>query len=270
MSALATSPIEVRQLRHPDELSECSALYGRVFAPGAADASINVRLLVAIASNSGIVIGAHADGRLIGFVYSFLALDRRERRLYQYSQTAVVEAGWRGQGVGRALKLAQRDAALEQDITIVRWLFDPLHVANAHFNLDVLGGVGVRLQERAYGDYGTPADAGEPTDRLLIEWRLQGGGVDSRAAGGSRPTAPQPPALRVGETRRDEDGVLLAVPADWPSARAAPGGRSLRTKLIGRMQELLADRLFATSCVRIDRELAVYRFAPAESEVVAR
>ncbi len=269
MSALA-APMEVRQLRDPDELSECTALYGRVFALGARGASINARLLIAIAANSGIVVGARAEDRLIGFVYSFLARESPGGPLYQYSQTAAVDAGWRGRGVGRALKLAQRQAALKQELDTVRWLFDPLHVANAHFNLDVLGGVGVRMFQRAYGDYGTAADGDGPTDRLLIDWRLQSDRARARASGGPRPVPAPLPSIALGELREHRGEVLLGVPSDRADVPNGADGRRLRTEIITQMEQLLAERLVAISCVGVDDGLAVYRFAPEGREERAR
>jgi len=48
-------------------------------------------------------------------------------------------------GIGRMLKLFQRDEALARGIRLVEWTFDPLELKNAHFNLNRLGAICRRL-----------------------------------------------------------------------------------------------------------------------------
>jgi predicted GNAT superfamily acetyltransferase len=89
MTAVAPAPpVEVRALRRPEDCLRCETLYREVFGLTPDDESINARLLISIGRNSGLVIGAYADGALVGFALSFLARREEDGRLYQYSQTA--------------------------------------------------------------------------------------------------------------------------------------------------------------------------------------
>ena len=261
--ALPSERFEVSTLTQPDELAAIELLYREVFTSDPTDSSINHRLLFAIAHHGGIVVGARAGTELIGFAFSFLARDAPGGEPYQYSQTAGVTQAWRGRGVGRALKLAQREAALASGIELMRWRYDPMQAANAHFNLDVLGGLGVRLERDAYGMYGPPADGGEPTDRLLVDWRLSSPRVRARAVGGgARPVLPD--RIEVGQVVEEGGVALLGLPADWRSVRANPECAGVRAMVIGEMDRLLGDGYLATSCTRWSAETAVYRFERAE------
>ena len=47
----------------------------------------------------------------------------------------------RGTGLGRELKLAQRDRVLALGLDLVEWTYNPLQAANAHLNFVTLGAV---------------------------------------------------------------------------------------------------------------------------------
>lgn len=272
-----TGPIEVRELCRPEEFARCEALYREVFALGLGDGSINARLLVGLVRNSGIVVGAYNRGELVGFALSFLAYQSGSGRLYEYSQTAAVLPSWQGLGVGRALKFAQREAALDRQITLMRWTFDPVRSANAHFNLDVLGGVVTGLARDLYGASAAPEDRGQPTDRFIVEWELEGDRVTARlprppagraSALGDGPRmvargpCSQPARVPPGQVQACDGGVLLGIPAEWHRQRRRSPARSavLRGRIADRVDELFAAGLVGVSCTRLDDEAAVYLF----------
>jgi predicted GNAT superfamily acetyltransferase len=280
------SPLTVAVLRSPEDCARCELIYREAFGLAPYDGSLNARLLIGLSRNSGMVIGAHADGELVGFALSFLARKDGDGRLYQYSQTAAVRPGWQGRGVGRAMKFGQRSAALAAGIDLVRWTFDPLLAVNAHFNLDVLGAVAMSLARDLYGPMAAPDDRGEPTDRFVVDWELRDPGVGARAegaaraedpvsvAGGPRPETEREPVsirpgemqageLRPGELRPGADTALLGIPADWRAFRRSspPAAGPLRDRILGHAQQLMSAGLVAVSCARLDRDTAVYRFA---------
>jgi predicted GNAT superfamily acetyltransferase len=83
-----------------------------------------------------------------------------------------VRANYRDRGVGRMLKLFQRDEALSRDIRLIEWTFDPLELRNAHFNLNRLGAICRRYLPNLYGITTSPLHRGLATDRLVAEWYL--------------------------------------------------------------------------------------------------
>ncbi|WP_448322251.1 hypothetical protein [Streptomyces sp. CO7] len=258
-----TGDLTVRDVRGPVEMAECVRLYEHVMGLKEGDGSLNPRLLTALQHNSGLVIGAYAGTELVGFTYSFLACERGTghagARLYQYSQLAVVAREHQGAGIGRRLKAAQRERCLAEGTTLIRWAYDPLQARNAHFNLDVLGGVVDTLLPAMYGPAGFGDGTGEATDRFIVSWHL-----DRDPAPVPRPGPVTVPGPCPGAVHQDGDDVLVVVPDDWSRHRLLLGRERAaadRDRLATTFAHLLAERS-AVSCRRIGDGLAAYRFTP--------
>src|SRR5262249_47814221 len=86
-------------------------------------------------------------------------------------------------GVGRILKLRQREDALERGINLIEWTFDPLEIKNAFFNMERLGAIVCRYVENQYGTTSSPLHGGLPTDRCTAEWWVASERVKSILAG---------------------------------------------------------------------------------------
>ena len=140
----------------------------------------------AVSSRMGaILLGAYKGNRLSGFVYSFPAVFRGN--WCQHSHLLAVLPEFRGSGLGKALKLAQRDEALRRGYDLITWTFDPLQTRNANLNLQALSAVARTYAANFYGL--TPAlclGPGIPTDRLLIEWPIRSPRVRARVGGAGR------------------------------------------------------------------------------------
>jgi predicted GNAT superfamily acetyltransferase len=80
---------------------------------------------------------------------------------------------YRNAGLGRRLKLAQRDDALARGFDLMEWTFDPLEIKNAHLNIARLGAIARRYKADFYGPSSSPLQGGLPTDRLYAEWWLK-------------------------------------------------------------------------------------------------
>jgi len=130
-------------------------------------------LMGVIASGGGILLAAydrdHGD-QPVGFVLGLLA--RRDGRLYHASHMLATDPAYQGRGIGAALKRRQREAALAQGLDLMTWTFDPLIARNAHLNLHKLGAISRTYHEDYYGPMDDRFNGGLPTDRLLVEWRL--------------------------------------------------------------------------------------------------
>ncbi|MFD3326680.1 hypothetical protein [Streptomyces sp. NPDC058701] len=256
---LGSSPpaLTVGPPRGPEDLAAFSTLYQEVFATLPGD-SLTPRLLAALHAHSGLVIGAWEGRRPVGFVYSFLARTRAQEghRLYQYSQVAAVAADRRGAGVGRALKQAQAGAALASGVDLVRWAFDPLRAANAHFNLDVLGATTHRYAPGYYGDAAAGRDQGLATDRLIVDWELPARARDQR----DWPEAPVLPALAGHVVHGAEGRAYVTVPDSWPApALFQPAeARQLQEEVGQGLSELFTAGYTAVSCRRIRPGTAAY------------
>jgi len=119
----------------------------------------------------GQVIGALEGDALVGFAMALPGY--REGSAYLHSHMLAVREEYRNTGIGRRLKLAQRDDALARGIDLIEWTFDPLEIKNAYLNIVRLGAIARRYQPDFYGPSTSPLQGGLPTDRLYAEWWLR-------------------------------------------------------------------------------------------------
>lgn len=176
------SGIELREITSFEEIEACIELQKRTW--GLPDIDVTPSRLFVIARYAGTPpIGAF-DGRgeLVGFVHTLLA--HVDGTPAFYSHMLAVAEDWRDRGVGYALKLAQRDRALRQNVPLVVWTFDPLQSRNAHFNLNKLGVVVRRYIPNFYGErHDSVFDSGIGSDRVFAEWWVRSPRVEAALAG---------------------------------------------------------------------------------------
>jgi predicted GNAT superfamily acetyltransferase len=98
---------------------------------------------------------------------------KADGQVYLHSHMLGVLPEYRNAGVGRQLKLRQRDDALARGIDLIEWTFDPLDLKNAWFNIERLGAVVRRYLRNQYGVSSSALHGGLPTDRLVAEWWIR-------------------------------------------------------------------------------------------------
>lgn len=161
--------VEVRRCAGYAEFAACRDVERAVW--GSADIDIvPLAVFIVAAETGGQVLGAFDGDRVVGFTLAIAGLRGRKPFLHSH-MTAVLNA-YRNQGIGRKLKLLQREDALSQGIDLVEWSFDPLEVKNAYFNFE-LGAIARRYLPNMYGITSSPLHGRLPTDRLIAEWRLR-------------------------------------------------------------------------------------------------
>jgi predicted GNAT superfamily acetyltransferase len=125
----------------------------------------------------GQVIGAWSGELLAGFLLALPGLrhgaEAGPGHAYLHSHMLAVDTEFRNHGLGRRLKLAQRENALSRGIRCIEWTFDPLQPLNAHFNITKLGAIVCRYLPNHYGNSTSQLQAGAPTDRLVAQWWLE-------------------------------------------------------------------------------------------------
>jgi predicted GNAT superfamily acetyltransferase len=161
--------IVVRKCERLEEFRLCVELQRQIWREE--DLEVEPATMFVVASQTGgQVLGAFDRDKLIGYTLSVVGL--RDGAVYLHSHMTGVHADYRNRGVGRMLKLFQRDEALRRGIRLVVWTFDPLEIRNGHFNLNRLGAICRRYQSNLYGITTSPLHSGLPTDRLVAEWHL--------------------------------------------------------------------------------------------------
>ena len=176
-------PITYRDLATLQEFANVVELERRIWGPGY-DEVVPVPILAVTAKRGGILIGAFAGDRMIGFVYSLPGI--KHRKPTQWSHMLGVLDEHRNDGAGRQLKLLQRDRALAMGLDLIEWTYDPMQAMNAHLNFAKLGVVVVEYEENVYGESTSPLHRGNPTDRFVAEWWIRRSRV-AHDAGGAMP-----------------------------------------------------------------------------------
>jgi chorismate synthase len=185
--------VRIRELTTLDDCRRVAALEREVWGYTDSEDVVPPPVLIVSIKRGGILLGGFDEqGVMKAFVYSIPGI--KDGRLVQWSHMLGVTADARNSGVGRELKLAQRERALAAGVDLVEWTFDPLQALNAHFNFVRLGVVVDEYEENIYGDSSSPLHHGSPTDRFVAEWRLRDPRVEHRisvrAAEVSREPAP--------------------------------------------------------------------------------
>ena len=123
----------------------------------------------------------------------------------------AVRPEYRNAGLGRRIKLFQRDDALARGFELIEWTFDPLEIKNAYLNIERLGAIARRYSVNQYGITSSPLQGGLPSDRLVAEWWLKSQRVQRTLESATQP------AFEVGKT--------ISVPAQIYEWKASPDTR---------------------------------------------
>jgi predicted GNAT superfamily acetyltransferase len=162
--------ILIRPCHGIKEFEACVAVEREVWKSSDIDV-VPIPLFVVASETGGQVLGAFHGTDLVGFTLAIAGWRARKPFLHSH-MTSVLDAH-RDRGIGRRLKLYQREDALSRGIALVEWTFDPLVTKNAYFNFMRLGAIARRYLPNAYGITTSPLHGSLPTDRLVAEWHLR-------------------------------------------------------------------------------------------------
>jgi predicted GNAT superfamily acetyltransferase len=160
-----------------------------------------VRLFVVATKVGGQAFGAFDGDKMIGYLLAIPGI-KPGAQGYLHSHMLGVLPEYHNHGVGRTLKLAQREDALQRGIALIEWTFDPLELKNAYFNIEKLGAIVRRYVFNQYGTTSSFLHGGLPTDRCTAEWWIDSDRV--RAAIDGRPSVEATIEIpnSIGELRR--------------------------------------------------------------------
>jgi predicted GNAT superfamily acetyltransferase len=238
--------IVIRECATIDELDNCIRLQREVF--GLPDLEISPRRhLIVSREAGGWTLGAFVGDRLVGFVHHMAAI--RGTEIFGYSHMMAVDPDFQNQGVGARLKWCQRERAIQEGRTFIKWTWDPMQARNAHFNLNRLGVTVGDYAVNFYGtDYGTSPllanleAAGIDSDRLFAGWQLESPRVISLANGDSSFTEPVPL----------KPAAMIEIPANWIKLcrEDATQARKEQLRVRSEFQQALAAGLIAAGFER--------------------
>jgi len=259
--------IEIRPVKTEHEYHAVERLQREIW--GMQDVEIVAfETLVTAHKNGGVMLGAfdivEGEERMVGFVFGFVGLTA-SGRVKHCSHIAGALPGFRDRGVGYALKLKQREIVLDQGIDLITWTFDPMESRNARFNFHKLGATcGVYLRN-LYGAMRDELNAGLPSDRFQVDWRIATPRVEAKLRGEAGPSSAStlmaegvplvnPPAsgepLRPSTTAMGEDErILVQIPSDFQGLKATDKNLALEWRLHTRA---LFEEAFAKGYVATD------------------
>jgi len=217
---VSAEAIEVRHCQGLEELRACVALQKEVWNFTDAEL-VPLRMFVVAEKVGGQVMGAFAGREMVGFALSVPGT--RSGHVYLHSHMLAVRKDHRNGGLGRRLKLFQREDALARGIELIEWTFDPLEIKNAYLNVEKLGAIARRYNINQYGITSSPLQGGLPSDRLIAEWWLKSRRVEKLLATGENP-----------EFRQER---TIEVPAQIYEWKAAPDTRQLAQQVQERNRE---------------------------------
>jgi predicted GNAT superfamily acetyltransferase len=193
-ASLSTDAIAIRLCQGLDELRACVALQKEVWNFSDAEL-VPLRMFVVAEKVGGQVMGAFDGKEMVGFALSIPGT--RTGHIYLHSHMLAVRKEYRNSGLGRRLKLLQREDALARGIELIEWTFDPLEIKNAYLNIEKLGAVARRYTINQYGITSSPLQGGLPSDRLIAEWWLKSKRVETLLSTGTIPQSTYESAIEV-------------------------------------------------------------------------
>lgn len=151
---------------------------------------IPMRLFIVATKVGGQAFGAFDGPRIVGYCLAIPGL-KPGGGTYLHSHMLGVKPGYRDAGIGRRLKLQQREDALARGIQLIEWTFDPLEIKNAYLNVERLGAIVRRYVRNQYGTTTSYLHGGLPTDRCVAEWWLASPRVKAIVDGGPPVARPE-------------------------------------------------------------------------------
>lgn len=218
---MSPDAIGVRRCQGIDELRTCVALQKEIWNFSDAEL-VPLRMFVVAEKVGGQVMGAFDGKEMVGFALSVPGT--RSGHVYLHSHMLAVRKEHRNAGLGRRLKLLQREDALARSIELIEWTFDPLEIKNSYLNVEKLGAIARRYNINQYGITSSPLQGGLPSDRLIAEWWLKSKRVETLLT-----TEKNPPF-------KQQAGI--EVPAQIYDWKATPETRSQAQQVQERNREL--------------------------------
>jgi len=205
--------ITVRQLDNHNEYLECVRLQHDTWGEHFTEV-VSPAIQMVSQKLGGVTAGAFdASGELIGFVFGLTGL--KDRKPVHWSDMLAVRPEWRGKGIGRRLKLFQRDEVKKLGVDVMYWTYDPLESGNAHLNINCLGARIAEYAENMYAtDEGSILHAGLGMDRFVVRWNFDEERVERALRGDLQldNRSLQTPVVNTNESGEPVDAGLVDQP----------------------------------------------------------
>ncbi len=170
--------IIIKELNNFEDLQVLVELEHVIWGMAEAD-NMSTGTIKAVISAGGLALAAFDKEQAVAFAFGFPAYKNDGLGVGFHSHILGVLPKYQSLGLGKKLKLKQREWCLSKNMNWMTWTFDPLQAGNAKFNIEYLGAVSNTYKINEYGLMGGELNAELPSDRLLAFWDLS----DDRVVG---------------------------------------------------------------------------------------
>ena len=241
-AGVAADGITIRRVDTTDEYDACVRMQHAIWGDDFTEI-VPATMLRVTQHIGGVTAGAFdPDGRLLGFVFGMMG--SIGGRLVHWSDLLAVHPDARNKGLGRRLKLFQRQLLLPLGVETMFWTYDPLVTKNAYLNIVRLGARPTEYVVDMYGaDTHSALHGGIGTDRFVVAWDLttEGGANAGTAASAHDGDARSAPIVNT--LVPDGSRSASAVP-DLPDAAV------VRVEVPTDIEEVIARDLAAAARLR--------------------
>ena len=180
-TAASGDGITIRRVRSNEEYEACVRMQHAIWGEDFTEA-VPATILKVTQQIGGVTAGAFdQDGRLLGFVFGMIG--SMDGELVHWSDMLAVHHDARNKGLGRRLKLFQRELLRPLGVERMFWTYDPLVAKNAFLNIVRLGARPTEYVVDMYGaDTHSALHSGLGTDRFIVAWDLtKDGGANTQS-----------------------------------------------------------------------------------------
>jgi predicted GNAT superfamily acetyltransferase len=167
-----TMKVTIRPLKSQADYETCVLLEKEVWGQDFAEC-VPASMLMINQKVGGLSAGAfNENGRMVALIFGLTGV--RNGKPTHWSHIMAVDEDFRNFGLGRQIKLYQREFLLGLSVETVRWTYDPLEAKNAHLNLNKLGAIPAEYALNVYGEgESSGLHSGIGTDRFIVDWHIR-------------------------------------------------------------------------------------------------
>jgi predicted GNAT superfamily acetyltransferase len=217
IAAQSQAGVRIQTLTQLAELNDARLVFDAVWPSLGGSTQVQSNLMKALVHAGGYCAAAYVGEQPVGAALGFIGHHRDEAgngHVHLHSHMAAVLEPYRDRHIGAALKVHQRWWALDQNIDVIMWTFDPLVRRNARLNLIKLGTEVRGYEVNFYGEMDDAINAGDPSDRMFAWWEVGSTRAIQAAAGELAP-------VDIAQLRSaGRDAIEIAVPDDIVQLRA--------------------------------------------------
>lgn len=239
--------MEIDVVKDPDEIRKIIPVIRSAWGMENIEQAVK-DTVAAMRFHGGLVLLAKEGDQVVGMSFAFPGL--RGGKTYLYSHMTGVISEKKYSGVGEALKLMQKEWALQHGYDLIAWTYDPLMSLNAHFNLHKLGAVARTYLRNFYGQMEDALNFGIPTDRFVAEWWIK---KEREPAPADQPTLTIDCTNTSKQPELEDlpDTLYVKIPEDYVSVKRTNHQQALKIRLLSRS---VFETLFASGYIATDFE----------------